>query len=282
MPSRMLRSHADPMLTSPDEVQIRPAALPDDRPTVEELFREYAASLGIDLAFQQFDEELAGLPGKYAPPGGRLLLAYIGLDAAGCVVLRPLNDRDCELKRLYVNHPMFERIEQLTDFQLDDLRCLFEREWWTQERSEAQVRALVDNSDIIVAFCEAESRRLVAFARVLTDFTIKALIFDVIVDSDFRGQGLGKTLLDAVIAHPALRSVRTFELYCRPELIPFYERWGFTDSLGDLRLMRLVRTIKQVTNDAHVSASAVSNQHGPQPSLSIRRAELADLDPSFS
>lgn len=172
---------------------------------------------------------------------------------------------------------MIERIEQLTDPQLGDLRRLYEREWWTQGRSEAQVRTLIENSDIIVAFCEAESRRLVAFARVLTDFTIKALVFDVIVDRDYRGQGLGKTLLDTVLAHPVLKSVRSFELYCRSELVPFYERWGFTDSLGDLRLMRLVRIVKQDANDAHLSANAVPNEHGPQPSLSIRRAELADL-----
>jgi GNAT superfamily N-acetyltransferase len=137
---------------------------------------------------------------------------------------------------------MIELIEQLTDAQIDDLRCLYEREWWTQGRSETQVRGLIENSDITVAFCEAQSRRLVAFARVLTDFRIKALIFDVIVDNEYRGQGLGKRLFDAVVAHPALQTVQHLELYCLPELVPFYERWGFTDSLGGLRLMRLART----------------------------------------
>ena len=137
---------------------------------------------------------------------------------------------------------MIERIEQLTDPQIDDLRRLYENEWWTQGRSEAQVRSLIKNSDVIVAFCEADSRRLAAFARVLTDFAIKAIIFDVIVDSDYRGQGLGKRLFDAVVTHPALREVRHFELYCLPDLVPFYERWGFTDSLGELRLMRLVNS----------------------------------------
>lgn len=92
--------------TNSDDIQIRAAALPDDRVTVEDLFREYAATLGIDLAFQQFDEELASLPGKYAPPKGRLLLAYVGAAPAGCVALRPLNDDDCEMKRLYVR-PQF-------------------------------------------------------------------------------------------------------------------------------------------------------------------------------
>lgn len=67
-----------------------------------ELIREYASELGIDLSFQGFARELAELPGEYAPPSGRLLLAFDGEHAIGCVALRPRSADTCEMKRLYV------------------------------------------------------------------------------------------------------------------------------------------------------------------------------------
>lgn len=67
-----------------------------------ELFVEYENWLGVSLCFQGFEEELAGLPGKYEPPKGRLLFAYSDEELAGCVAFRPIDDETCEIKRLYV------------------------------------------------------------------------------------------------------------------------------------------------------------------------------------
>ena len=70
--------------------------------SVHEMFIQYGGSLGFDLAFQGFSRELAGLPGDYASPGGCILLAEVVGGYAGCVALRPLPDKICEMKRLYV------------------------------------------------------------------------------------------------------------------------------------------------------------------------------------
>lgn len=87
------------------EFQIIAVRTSDDLTATIALFRAYATSLGVDLAYQDFEAELAAMPGKYAPPTGELLLAR-GADGAplGCVGLRPVDpDGYCEMKRLYVS-----------------------------------------------------------------------------------------------------------------------------------------------------------------------------------
>jgi putative acetyltransferase len=78
------------------------AADEDSIAAVRTLFREYAAGLGVDLCFQNFEAELAGLPGDYAPPGGLLTLARVDGALAGCVAAHRWDADACEMKRLYV------------------------------------------------------------------------------------------------------------------------------------------------------------------------------------
>ena len=93
-------------------IELRRPTTEDDLARAAAVFREYAASLDVDLCFQNFEDEIASLPGDYAPPAGELLLAYVDGELAGCGALRRFADADdanaCEMKRLYVR-PAYRR-----------------------------------------------------------------------------------------------------------------------------------------------------------------------------
>lgn len=107
------------------QIRLHSPHTPAELDAARGILREYALALGIDLCFQNFDQELADLPGDYAPPHGVLLLAWVGGELAGCGAFRPLPDADvanaCEMKRLYVR-PGFRRFglgRQLAEALMD-------------------------------------------------------------------------------------------------------------------------------------------------------------------
>lgn len=129
-------------------------------------------------------------------------------------------------------------IDQLNETQVQQLHGLYQTAWWAKERTLEQARQCVQGSQIVIGLTDAEGN-LVAFTRVVTDYTFKAFMFDVLVHVAYRGQGLGNQLVNLVKHHERLKGVTHIELYCRPNLCDFYGQHGFTPDVGDITLMRL-------------------------------------------
>ncbi|MBW4681664.1 MAG: GNAT family N-acetyltransferase [Microcoleus vaginatus WJT46-NPBG5] len=130
----------------------------------------------------------------------------------------------------------YRMISELNKQQISELTELYKNEFWSQNRSQEDVEKMLAASDIVIGFVD-KNEHLIAFIRVLTDFVYRAFIFDVIVKSTHRNQGLGKKLIDSLVNHPQLQSVEYLGLYCLPEMMPFYEQWGFTSEVGGIQLM---------------------------------------------
>ncbi len=134
-----------------------------------------------------------------------------------------------------------ERLELrrgLTPVQVDELVELFQQQWWTKGRQKADVEKLMKHAELIFAFVDPLNEELVAFARAMTDGVYKAMIFDIIVKDTWRNTGLGRLLMDTVMTDPVLSKVKHRELYCLEDMVPFYEKWGFTANLPGLFFMR--------------------------------------------
>ena len=119
------------------------------------------------------------------------------------------------------------------------LCALFQQQWWTTGRTVEETACLVENSQVCIGIVDSTDE-LVAFARVLSDLVIKAIVFDVITSPRHRAQSLGRRLMSEILLDERLARVRHFELYCLPELEPFYAKWGFTPEVSGTRLMRRI------------------------------------------
>ena len=116
--------------------------------------------------------------------------------------------------------------DRLQPEQYRDFHAFYSGEWWTAGRSLDDVVRMLGHCDLLLFAFDAQNR-IAGFARVLSDFTFKAMIFDVIVAEAHRGNGLGQAIVTRILAHERLKPVRSFELYCPDRLAPFYEKLGF-------------------------------------------------------
>lgn len=128
-------------------------------------------------------------------------------------------------------------IYSLNEKHLHQLFDLYQQEWWTKGRSLQETQRCVAGSQICIGLVD-DQNDLIGFARVLTDYVFKALILDVFVRRNERGNGLGDKLITLIKGHKQLQDVKHFELYCLPDMNDFYTRHGFSSDIGEVRLMR--------------------------------------------
>lgn len=130
-------------------------------------------------------------------------------------------------------------IYQFSDQQIKQVHQLYKTVWWAKDRSLEDTTACVKGSQICIALLD-DNNQLIAFTRIISDFIYKAIIFDVIVDENQRGNGIGQTLMGLIKDHEQLKKVKHFELYCLPEMEAFYSSFGFSTEVGGIKLMRCV------------------------------------------
>ncbi len=137
--------------------------------------------------------------------------------------------------------PPFKIVHTLSEAHFDALARLLATTWWRRRTARGQIIEAARHSGAVVALVDPETDALLAFARALTDRTVKALVLDVIVDEPYRNHGLGRAVMAAILDHPSVRGVKDVELYCLPELAGFYRDWGFAPAGDGVVLLRRTR-----------------------------------------
>ncbi|WP_434999745.1 GNAT family N-acetyltransferase [Vibrio scophthalmi] len=128
-------------------------------------------------------------------------------------------------------------IHTFTDERIAQVHKLYMDAWWAKERTLEQTVSCISGSQVCIGIVN-DDNKLVGFARVLSDFIFKAIIFDVIVCPSERGCGLGVKLMQSIQQHEDLKNIKHFELYCLPEMEAYYEKFRFSADVGGVKLMR--------------------------------------------
>ncbi|HFQ5080285.1 TPA: GNAT family N-acetyltransferase [Vibrio vulnificus] len=128
-------------------------------------------------------------------------------------------------------------VDTFTQEQIAQVHRLYMETWWAKERTLEQTISCISASQLCLGILDNDGN-VVGFARVLSDFIFKAIIFDVIVCKYQRNSGLGAKLMRSIQQHARLKDIKHFELYCLPEMETYYEQFGFSSEVGGIVLMR--------------------------------------------
>lgn len=129
---------------------------------------------------------------------------------------------------------------EMTAEQLDQLHALTQKMWWSTDRTREDMLTMLKHC-LPFAVIDNNTQQLVGFARVLTDEIRYAYIYDVMTEENLRGKGIGKMVMQAILSHPILLRVKYFELTCAPEMVKYYQQFGFSVEYGNVIAMRFVK-----------------------------------------
>ncbi|QDT53522.1 Acetyltransferase (GNAT) family protein [Caulifigura coniformis] len=130
-------------------------------------------------------------------------------------------------------NPSLSLVHTIDESQLEQLHRLYGKQWWSQGRALEDIRTMLVHSSRVYALIDQDTGRLVAFCRVMTDFVFRGMLHDVMVEDDWQGQGVGKQLMEAVTRDPDLSRVQSIGLWCKPNLVPLYQKFGFEQANAD-------------------------------------------------
>lgn len=133
--------------------------------------------------------------------------------------------------------PLIE-LDRIAEGRIRELIKLDRATWWAAGETVEEVRTLVRHSDVVIGLVDDVSDRLVAFAGCSRIARTLRSFFGRTVAEERRGTGIGHTLMARVLARPELHDVRSVELICRPDVVTFYDQFGFSTNVGSSLLMR--------------------------------------------
>lgn len=115
---------------------------------------------------------------------------------------------------------------------------LYLQTWWANNRTISSTSTVIEGSSLALGLFDRD-KQLVAFGRVVSDGIEKATIYDIVVDKNLQSTGLGSEIIRLLINAPLCQKVHHVELYCKEEMIPFYEKFNFADITDQVKLLRL-------------------------------------------
>ncbi len=137
-----------------------------------------------------------------------------------------------------MNDQSYKVVLPLTSEHAHEVLALYKQSWWADKRDLSSTIKVMEGSDLCCGVFD-DSDMLVGYGRVLSDLIEKAMIYDIIVDQEHRGRAIGRLIVESILESEACVKVNHVELYCKDEMMPFYNKLDFYNITQEVKLLRL-------------------------------------------